>query len=75
MADALSNWTKCDDGTYCTEASQIGMKPGQVPYSMSLPEGRYCVCYDWQPQRNNDGEITHWVSPKWGTLQFTIFND
>jgi hypothetical protein len=77
MANEVSQWTKCEDGSYCAEASSLGFKAGVHPCGLiKLPDGYAPIHgYKWEPHSEN-GELLFWQLP--GRIpqhQFIIFND
>jgi hypothetical protein len=68
----LSTWTQYADNAFCTEASSLGLKPGQMPPADLLTPGIVCVA--WATHRSPEGDITHWDATVGGTL-YTIAND
>jgi len=67
----MNTWTKTPTG-YCTEASSLGLKPGESPHC-TLPHGVDTTEFDWTKHVKN-GEIISWTHTRNGTI-FEIYND
>jgi hypothetical protein len=71
----LYNWTKHDEKTYTAEASELGIKPGDRPGTMSLPGGMCALRHQWDAKTSPEGEILCWEIRHSHGVVFTIFND
>ena len=71
---SLCLWTRTPDG-YATEASDLGLRPGQSPGGFfPLPDNRLVMfASDWRREMQ-DGEVIAWTVCV-GGLTYTIFND
>ncbi len=69
-----SAWTRTSDG-YATEASSLGLRPGQSPGGfLPLPDNRLVMfASDWR-RVEQGGEVIAWAVSL-GGLTYTIFND
>lgn len=68
----LDTWTKTPTG-FCTEASSLGLKPGQSVAEAVLPDGTKVPYYAWL-SLYHEGEVTHWRCTKGGVV-YEVFND
>ena len=73
-AEPYSLWTGTPDG-YATEASCLGLLPGQSPGGfLQLPDNRLVMfASDWT-REERDGEVVAWSVCLAGRT-YTIFND
>lgn len=79
MATATSRWdrtTNPDTGEvdFYTEASKLGIKPGEHPGSRSLPEGHFALAHQWS-NVTSQGELIAWAITLSSGTTYTIFND
>jgi hypothetical protein len=72
--NSLSSWTRTQDG-YATEASSLGLRPGQAPGGfLPLPDNRLVMfASDWRREERG-GEVVAWAVCV-GGVTYTIFND
>lgn len=54
----MPSWTTCKNGTVCTEASTLGLAPGESIGKAVLPDGS--TDHQWQVHYKA-GEVTHWT--------------
>lgn len=79
MAESLSLWDRIvnpdtEEVDFCTDASTLGMKPGEHPGSRSLPEGHFALAHLWT-DITSGRELVGWSITLSNGTTYTIFND
>jgi hypothetical protein len=78
--ESFVKWTDCKMGNWTSEASALGLRPGEVPRStMPLPGLKpFDVQVVWKEERNGENEIVAWhahYSDSEVMQVYTIYND
>ena len=66
----MEKWTTTEQG-FCTEASSLGLRPGEPMYAATLPDGS--TGHTWQAHLRG-GEVTHWTLTHEGKV-YEVYND